>query len=191
MKNLLLDPKVREEIEAIFSPKIISSDSFGDPEGFETALSFVEWAAVQPLDCLARHIFIANCRAKQDNYGWYEVKDVLIRTFIVRASRASPENEGIISWGLGADGCEGDVLYIDLAGYGQISFHIFLDGEDMKGVPNYPFGWTEIRNDLDIFFQQVGVEEALAELKSFRNGESQFAKGDIHNLLVRAGMSPV
>jgi len=175
--NLLSDPRIWEEIQDDLLPAFGLSNFFSPEEGERARLS-LENALSQPMETLAREAFKANVLAKEVDQGWYEIKDVLLRTFVSRAKKAAvPENEGVVAWGLGQDDLGQDVLYIDLIGYGQISFHVFW--ENMEGIQDYPYKWTEILN-----------EEALEFGGSMQVDRAAHSGGHLHNLLVRAGVAP-
>lgn len=175
--NLLSDQEIWQEVEdsLLQDPSL---EFFETAEEKEIAESFIDLALDQPAADLALAAFEANTNAKFSDYGWYEVKDLLLRKFVARAVE-SPK--GIVTWGVGYDEDGACVLYVDLIGYGQASFHVFWSDEDLEGVPDYPLTWTGIRNESELVFQQVSVLESL---------QAEGGPGEVHNLLVKAGLEP-
>jgi hypothetical protein len=121
------------------------------PDDCEGVEELREILAARTVSSLVRAAFLANAWAKGWCYSWYGVKDFLLKEIVLRAIVA-PEEE-ILAWGLGQDEWGGDVLYIDLPGFPQVSFHVFWDdGKNVEGivwslVPQYPFEWTDERNE--------------------------------------------
>lgn len=133
----------------------------------------------QSLEGLVVAAWEANCLAKSETELYYDCKDCLLR----KAVRAA-QDEAVLDWGVSRDG---SILYFDIPGRGQVSFHIFWDWDDplWKIVPEYPHEWTEERN---YSFGPAWVKPINAVITARSNGLTQ---GERHNLLVRAGMDPI
>lgn len=115
------------------------------PEFAQQVIVFAERAVANGPEHIARATFLANGWAKEESEAWYYVKDFLLRAFVAQA----PE---YLVWGLGEDDWGSPVIYIDLPGAGQISFHLSYSwtGKELKKLPSYPCGWTGVRNPPDL-----------------------------------------
>ena len=193
MKNLLANREVWEEVEEGLLPNQWAEE----PKYYwslQPVRSFLGWALAQPVDVLARGAFEANCLAKDEGEVWYDVKDALLRTFVNRIRKISPSEEtGILAWGIGQDDGGSDVLYVDLIGFGQVSFHVFWNSwngnvEGVENIPDYPFRWTEVRNGCEIHFSHPSNKEISQATADFLEGKEW--RGEVHNLFVRAGKNP-
>lgn len=126
-----------------------------------------------------------NCQAKQSFMSWYDIKDALLRALVSRAPKEAPAE-----WGLGFNENGREVLYFDLPGHGQVSFHVFWEWEILADVPRYPFGWTEVRN-VKFGWRPLRRCHLMINLRDYRNGNhGGWSRGEIHNQFVRTGLDP-
>jgi len=135
----------------------------------------------QSLEGLVCAAWEANCLAKSESEIFYDCKDCLLRKAIQAA-----QDESVFDYGLGRDDYGNDVLYFDILGRGQVSFHVFWDWDDpiRELIPEYPYEWTEERNDT---FDTIPVTPVNAIITVRANGIS---RGQAHNIFVRAGLDP-
>ena len=146
MKNLILDPKWADEL---FGPDVDPEleDLILDCEGYHEDVpgvgplvrGVVESALFKGAEEIIRTTYKINILAKEESYMWYEVKDFLLRKFV----ELKP---GFLCWGVGKDQCENYVLYVDLPGIGQVSFHVFWKEKELDQLPRYPYEWCGVVN---------------------------------------------
>ena len=131
---------------------------------------------------VARAAFEANWLAKEEDHDWYTVKDILLKEFV----RLNPQ---YLFWGMGSDDGGNNVLYIDLPGFGQVSFHVFwdYDDEDVEELFAYPFQWTGVCNDKDLL-ESPRIIWVLSPEEELNWGN--FSPGEKHNFFVQVGADP-
>jgi hypothetical protein len=134
---------------------------------------------------LVKEAWRVNILAKEESEDWYDIKETLLRKIAEKASLYPG-----LSWGVGYDE-RIPVLYIDLPGHGQISFHLpFWTDKQLEDLPEYDFGWTGIVNDS---FEKNNIDPVIALInrRSALNGNQYgFSRGEIHNQLVIAEINP-
>lgn len=160
----------------------------GQKSELSGALSLAEVRALGT-DQVVIRLWKVNWLAKSDNHDWYKVKTNLV--FELLARLLAGHDEAVLAWGVGLDRFGRAVLYVDLIGYGQFSFHIWwLSKAVLVALPKYQFEWTGIaRRGCER--RAVSPESAQITLRGFLSGlYRELLPGDVHNICVCAGVSP-
>ena len=117
---------------------------------------------------------------------WYTAKC----SYLLALIGAGP---GVITLGLGHDDKGASVLLADIAGIGQVSFHITPERDQaaaptLLALPSYPFQW--VREGLRTWprYNLIPTHEVQGVPHAYHQGKLSY--GCAHNALVRAGLSP-
>lgn len=149
---------------------------------YDWLAEFCEDALAGSFERLIVAAWEANCLAKSEGEFWYEAKDHLLRHAVIRAA-----DEAVLDWG-----CSNGILYFDIPGRGQVSFHIFWDWHDpiWRKTEKYSHSWTEERN-YSFEPHWIPIHCVKIALRDW-NGENQrkMTAGEIHNMCVRAWIDP-
>ena len=127
---------------------------------------------------LVRLAWRANIAAKEEDEAWYDLKSTALERAVDWITWG--DHEGILAWGA-ADG----ILYFDVTGYGQVSFHLVSswwqpdEWWEKYDIPQYPYPWTGVPN-----------EEFVFRYNSVPEMDEKLSAGEHHNLLVRGGRLP-
>ncbi|MBI4133421.1 hypothetical protein HY478_02295 [Candidatus Uhrbacteria bacterium] len=191
------DSEIREGLEEYFEPKQelpgywpwlehlrVGVAALGAPYLDPAVRSYpLKEVAHRDFAALVVEAWRVNCFAKSQSEDWYVAKDVLLRIIASRAGDALPEV--CLGWGVGEDEQGDGVLYVDLAGYGQVSFHLVQWESGFSGaLPRYEWGWTGIPNDT---FEFSPVAPVDVRINARANGVE---RGELHNQFIRAGLDP-
>ena len=136
----------------------------------------------------------ANRLAKNDRLSrdgrraWYAHKANALRAVL----DAAPD-PALVAYGTGQDPNGTPLLYLDLRGIGQCSFHVLLDQSDAlrtiwRRIPAYPFRWIGQGMLTWPRLNTLDPSRLVGLPAQYQAGLLDYASA--HQLLVRAGLSP-